>query len=241
VAAKKTAAAEEDGEPKKKGKKPILMVVIGLVAAFGAKTFLMKPAAKTPAQLALVQQQHDRDIYNACADANGKTPLADTAIAPLLPGETTVPAPPAAPAPTVPATTAPATQTTKGALGPHTRAIETQLIAASAAGAAPAPIVEGMGPVLALDSVTVNLADGHYLKLGLALQLAEGVDETEAKDSSLGSKALDLALDTLSKHSMSELTKPATRDELKSDLGFDVCRQYDDKVTTVYFTEFVMQ
>jgi flagellar FliL protein len=239
VAAKKKAAEGEDGEAKKKGKKPILMVVIGLVAAFGAKTFLMKPAAKTPAQLTLAQQQHDRDVYNACASANGKTPLGDTVIAPLLPGETTVPAAaPAAPAPTA----APATQTTKGALGPHTRVIQTQLIAALAEGAAaPAPIVEGMGSVLALDSVTVNLSDGHYLKLGLALQLAEGVDATQAKDSSLGSKALDLALDTLSKHSMNDLTKPSTRDELKSDLGFEVCRQYDDKVTTVYFTEFVMQ
>ncbi len=237
MAAKKKAAAEEDGEAKKKGKKPIVLVVVGLVAAFGAKTFLMKPAAKTPAQLALAQQQHDRDIYNSCATANDKAPLPDTAIAPLLPGETTVPMTPVAPT-----STAPATQTTKGALGPHTRAIETQLIAAHAEGAAaPAPIVAGMGSVLALDSVTVNLSDGHYLKLGLALQLAEGVDASLAKDSGLGSKALDLALDTLSKHTMAELTKPATRDSLKSDLGFDVCREYEAKVTTVYFTEFVMQ
>jgi len=224
----KKKAAEDEEAPKKK-KKPIVPIVLVVVGLLGAKMFLLKPKAPTPAELAVQQKQQDHALYNTCATANDKAPLPDGVDAPLVPGETTVPV-----------TAAPPTPTTKGAMR-ATRPIATELIAYQAAGAAPVPIVTGMGPVLALDSVTVNLTDGHYLKLGLSLQLALDVDPAAAKDSNLGSKALDLALDSLSKHTMAELTKPTVRDSLKEQLGFDVCRVYDAKVLTVYFTEFVMQ
>src|SRR5215212_6087609 len=45
------------------------------------------------------------------------------------------------------------------------------------------------GEVVKMDAIQLNLADGHYLKLGLALQAT--ADAAEAPE---GSKALDLAI-----------------------------------------------
>jgi len=194
------------------------------------KMFVLKPAAKTPAQIAAAEKEAQQLLYNTCAEANHKPTLADVASGtqPL--------------APTTTAKSSSSTAPAKGSGAAPERQIEVQLIAAQADGAAPAaPIVEGMGSVLELDSVTVNLRDGHYLKVGVALQLAEGVDATAAKDTGLGAKALDMALGALSKHSMAELTPPLARDSIKDDLGFHTCQAYEAKVLTVYFTEFVMQ
>lgn len=220
--AKKKGAEDEEGAKKSK-KKPvmILVVVLGLV---GAKMFLLKPAVKTPAQLAFEKKQADEELYNTCAEANHKPKLPPlTADTSATPASTTTTAPKA-----------------KGSGEGAVRPIRVQLISSVAAGAAP-PIVAGMGPVLELDSVTLNLSDGAYLKLGLSLQLAEGVDVQAAKDEGIGAKALDMALTELSKHTMKDLVPPSKRDMIKDDLGFATCRAYEAKVTTVYFTEFVMQ
>lgn len=104
----------------------------------------------------------------------------------------------------------------------------------------PDPLTE-RGPVLELDSKTLNLADGHYLKLGLALQLDKtGVVET-AKDEGLGAKALDMARKSFSTKTMDELSKPAVRDEIQQQLGLQACHAYEGEVLTVFFTDFVMQ
>ena len=58
------------------------------------------------------------------------------------------------------------------------------------------------GEVVALDPIQVNLADGHYLRIGIALQLT-----TEAHEAD-GSKALDAVIDLFSGVDMDELTKP---------------------------------
>lgn len=103
-----------------------------------------------------------------------------------------------------------------------------------------APAAEG--PVLTLDqSVTVNLKDGHYLKVGLGFQLKFGLVAEEAKKEGLQAKATDLALAALSKHSMDELAEPDTREKIQQKLSFDTCRDYEGEITRTYFTEFVMQ
>jgi flagellar FliL protein len=227
--AKKDKDATEEGEGKKK-KKPIIPIVVVLLALFGAKTFLMKPATKTAEQIAAEKKKADLDVYNACAAANHKPTLSD-----MVDGTDST-------------TTTTAAKSAKGsgAPGPSMsgggRTIQVQLIAARAESGTPAPpVIAGMGPILGLDSVTVNLADGNYLRLGLALQLAEGVDASAAKDQGVGDKALDMALSELAKHDISQLLPPTQREQIKDDLGFETCRAYDGKVLTVYFTEFVMQ
>jgi flagellar basal body-associated protein FliL len=97
------------------------------------------------------------------------------------------------------------------------------------------------GGVLEMEPLTVNLADGHYLKIGIALQLDKATLVETAKDEGLGAKALDMAIASLSTKTMDQLSEATVRDELKHDLGVDTCMAYEGEVLTVYFTNFVMQ
>jgi flagellar protein FliL len=92
------------------------------------------------------------------------------------------------------------------------------------------------GEVIVMDPITVNLAGGHYLKFGLALQAI--LDVHEAPD---GSKAMDLAISTLSNRDMSELSTSEQREKVKHELEEKVKHAYHDEVMTIYFTQFVME
>lgn len=92
------------------------------------------------------------------------------------------------------------------------------------------------GAVLKLDSTQINLAAGHYLRLGLALQLT--VKAGEEVD---GSKAADAAIAVFSGQTVEALSKPGGREALKKKLLTTVEHLYEDEVMDVYFTEFVTQ
>jgi flagellar protein FliL len=92
------------------------------------------------------------------------------------------------------------------------------------------------GEVVVMDAVTVNLKDGHYLKIKLALQAtADAAHEPE------GSKALDLAIDQFSEYEMGELSTTEGRHKAKDTLREHVKEAYHGDIMDVYFTEFVMQ
>ena len=91
------------------------------------------------------------------------------------------------------------------------------------------------GAVAPLDSIQVNLADGHYLRLGIALQLTTKAKEVD------GSKALDAAIELFSGKSIEELTDLKEREKLKKELVKELEHLYEDEVMGVYFTQFVMQ
>jgi flagellar FliL protein len=93
------------------------------------------------------------------------------------------------------------------------------------------------GVVVRLDSVTVNLAGSHYLKLGLALQQDHALGE-ESLD---GAKALDAAIEHFSGMAMDELATAEGREHAKAELTELVAEAYEDEIYDVYFTEFVMQ
>ena len=93
------------------------------------------------------------------------------------------------------------------------------------------------GAVEKLDAMQINLAAGHYLRLGLALQLTEDVGE-EAPD---GSKALDAAISLFTGLSVEELAQHGKRDLLKEQLVDRLHELYHGEVMGVYFTEFVTQ
>jgi flagellar FliL protein len=99
-----------------------------------------------------------------------------------------------------------------------------------------APPAPKPGAVLKLDSINVNLADNHYLKLGLALQTT-----TAASADIDGSHALDIAISQLSGRAMADLAVPAKREKAKQTLVKAVSEAYDGEIMDVYFTEFVMQ
>lgn len=96
------------------------------------------------------------------------------------------------------------------------------------------------GPVLKLESITINLADGHFLKLGLALEM-DGAGAAHGGAEPDGSKALDLAIDEFSNKYLTELNSKKGRNEAKKHLTEEIKHAYHGSVTHVYFTEFVMQ
>jgi flagellar protein FliL len=92
------------------------------------------------------------------------------------------------------------------------------------------------GAVLKLDSVSLNLAGGHFLKVGIALQ-----ETTKAPSDFDGSQATDIAISQFSGMSMDQLQVPAKREAAKKDYLEKLEQVYKGEVMDVYFTEFVMQ
>ncbi len=99
--------------------------------------------------------------------------------------------------------------------------------------AAPEPVP---GDVVALEAISVNLADGHYLRVGIALQAT--ADAAHAPE---GSHALNLLIDTFTGRTVEELATTETRAALQEELAHQVEEAYHHEVMDVYFTEFVTQ
>ena len=100
--------------------------------------------------------------------------------------------------------------------------------------AKPAPVA---GLVAPLDATTINLADGHYLKLKMSLQMT-----TDAGSETLdGSRAMDLAIDQYSGMPMAQLFSNGFREQTKADLLAKVEKAYEGKIMAIYFTNFVIQ
>ncbi|MCX6400728.1 MAG: flagellar basal body-associated FliL family protein [Propionibacteriales bacterium] len=91
------------------------------------------------------------------------------------------------------------------------------------------------GEVVRLEPIQVNLAGGHYLRLGLALQLVEGAHEVD------GSPALDSAITVFSGRPVGEVNKPEAREELRHDLEELLHERFHGDVMEVLFTEYVTQ
>ncbi|GMA35647.1 MULTISPECIES: flagellar basal body-associated FliL family protein [Demequina] len=92
------------------------------------------------------------------------------------------------------------------------------------------------GAVQVVDSISVNLEGGHYLRLGLGLQLtADGHGDVDT------AQALDAAIALFSGRTTSELADPEVRDELKATLAETLGDLYHGDVMGVYYTDFVTQ
>ncbi|AEV85381.1 flagellar FliL protein [Actinoplanes sp. SE50] len=101
----------------------------------------------------------------------------------------------------------------------------------------PTAAPSGRGPVVPLgDALTLNLADGHYLKLGIALQLAAG-----QPDSLDVNKALELAVDNYTGQDLGELSTAQGRARLKQQLLEKTQAAYPGVVSDLYFVQFVTQ
>ena len=91
------------------------------------------------------------------------------------------------------------------------------------------------GDVVTLEPIQINLADSHYLRVGIALQLVQGAEKVD------GSKALDATIDEFSGLAMAEVNDPAKRSTHKLALEKELDHRYQGDVMEVYFTEFVTQ
>ena len=96
------------------------------------------------------------------------------------------------------------------------------------------------GAVVVADPVHINLADGHFLKLGMALQATADVHEEPDP-----SEALDIAIEIYTGKEIKELQNAKERHHLKEELLKKVMEKYtvDEvvEVMEIYFTEFVVQ
>jgi flagellar FliL protein len=113
------------------------------------------------------------------------------------------------------------------------------MLKGSKASAAPAPEKGIVTPIE--DPLTINLADGHYLKLGFALQ--ETADAgSEAVETS---EAINLAIDEYTGRTVAELSTEKGREAVKAELLAKIDKAYTEKkvhmVMDIYFTSFVTQ
>jgi flagellar FliL protein len=90
------------------------------------------------------------------------------------------------------------------------------------------------GEIVTMDATQINLADDHYLRLGLALQLTTTAHEVD------GSKALDAAIELFSGKKLEQI-EGHKRVALKEKLVKELEHLYHGDVMDVYFTEFVTQ
>lgn len=105
-----------------------------------------------------------------------------------------------------------------------------------------------LGTLVALDAVNVNLADGHFLRVAVSLELSEEKSEYVAakvkKDKTYkfpSAPASDLVLTTYSGRSMEELKSPEGREAARLALVEAIDGVYHGDVIALYLTEFVMQ
>jgi flagellar basal body-associated protein FliL len=105
--------------------------------------------------------------------------------------------------------------------------------------AEPEPLI---GPELDIDSKTLNLAGDHFLKIGVAVQLPAGsVPEEVEKTENWAGITGQAVIDAFSGKSMDDIRPEEARENLRHQIGYEVCLKSEGKALTVYFTEFVAQ
>lgn len=98
------------------------------------------------------------------------------------------------------------------------------------------------GAVLELDAITLNLADGRFLKLAFAMQLTKEASEGgEGEEGPSGARAVDLAIAQFSNGRIAELNSAKAREKAKADLLRAVTEAYHGDVMDLYFTQFLTQ
>jgi flagellar FliL protein len=103
-------------------------------------------------------------------------------------------------------------------------------------GAAPEPTSTYVpGATVEVEPVTINLAGGHYLKVGLLLQAtADAGEEVPA------GKAADALIAEFSGKTVDEISTEEGRNEAKEELLKTIKKMYEKKVYEIYYTSFVM-
>jgi flagellar FliL protein len=95
------------------------------------------------------------------------------------------------------------------------------------------------GPLVALDAVTVNLAGGHYLRVGVTLQFTDKVSASAPPD---GAPALDTTIGYFTGQDAGPLQTSAGLEASKKGLKDKITADYPkDPIYDVLFTSFVVQ
>lgn len=100
----------------------------------------------------------------------------------------------------------------------------------------PTEIPTELGMLVQLDSVTLNLAEGRFLKLGVAVELGPEVLEEPPT-----APIYDEVIELFSPLTFEQLSDTAVRTQTKQDLLAALGDVYGEQIVDVYYTEFVMQ
>ncbi len=105
---------------------------------------------------------------------------------------------------------------------------------------------EPPGPVTTVDSITVNLADGRFLKLGLAFEVRHDEEypppEVEVDEFTKGfAREIDASIMVLSTFTYEELVAPDGKASAKQQLLERLGEVSGGAISDVLFHEFVMQ
>lgn len=96
------------------------------------------------------------------------------------------------------------------------------------------------GAVLQLDPITVNLAGGGYLKIGIALQFTEEASAGgEGAAAPNGAIAEDLVIAQFSQADPNAVN--SARSEMKQSLQDQIVKAYDGDVYKIFLTDYVTQ
>lgn len=101
------------------------------------------------------------------------------------------------------------------------------------------PEPPGPGVMVPMEAMTLSLADRHYLKVGISVELVDtdGIDEASFEPS----KASELIIDTFSNLEVTTLQSDDMRKKLAKDLLKGIQEAYPDTVYDIYLTQFVVQ
>jgi flagellar FliL protein len=94
------------------------------------------------------------------------------------------------------------------------------------------------GDIVSLQSNTLNLTDGHYLKIAVDIQLVKG---KAAAATFQMSNAEQLVIDEFSDRSVQSISTDATRLALTAQLETSMNKAYPGEIYKLYLTQFVTQ
>jgi flagellar FliL protein len=107
------------------------------------------------------------------------------------------------------------------------------------------------GVMVSIEPLSLNLADGHYLKVGIAVQLVdgaveggghgEGAEVSEAWLAEHGPMVRDLVISELGGAHVAEFASADAREVVRHSLLEKANERLEETVYAVYFTEFIMQ
>lgn len=97
------------------------------------------------------------------------------------------------------------------------------------------------GEIATIESMTLNLADGHYLMLGLGMELVEGVPAKEFAESGETDKFKDLIIAKVGDMTVDQVSTTEGREALKETLRHGAKELYPDEFIEIYLTEAVVQ
>jgi flagellar FliL protein len=97
------------------------------------------------------------------------------------------------------------------------------------------------GEMATIEPITLNLSDGHYLRLGVGVELVEGVPAGEFLEGGHAAKFKDLMIAEVGDLTVDQVTTSEGREALKETLRGGAHHLFEEEFSELYFTEAVVQ